>query len=206
MWTGKRIVREGDDGKMGNGLPLHFSLWPQRCSGWSTRVLEQSDSQIPFISHSPSFYKEPEAVAITVVLLSTCAAALAAATVDKRSCRRAPSTVSTFSTTTFEEAMAAADTDWFHKKLRCDRTSFLRLYQEVHAAYTRKPVANSECPLVKRFALTMMYFAQGGTMDSAASVLGISRPSALVYINDCIEVLSPMAAKYCTWICPEQVK
>ncbi|GMF31910.1 unnamed protein product [Phytophthora fragariaefolia] len=166
------------------------------CSGWSTRVLEQSDSQIRFISHSLNFYMEPEAVAITVVLLRTCAAALAAATVDKRSCRRAPSTVSMFSTTTFEEEMAAADTEWFHKKLRCDRMSFLRLYREVHATYKRKPAANSKCPLVKRFSLTMMYFAHGGTMDSATSVLGISRPRAVVYINNCIEVLSSIATKY----------
>ncbi|EGZ10365.1 hypothetical protein PHYSODRAFT_518778 [Phytophthora sojae] len=99
---------------------------------------------------------EPKAVAIAAVLLSTCATALTTATIDKRSCRRAPST-----------------------KLCCDRASFLRLYREVHAAYKRKPAANSKCPLVKRFALTMMYFAQGGTMDSAASVMGILRPRAV---------------------------
>ncbi|GMF27643.1 unnamed protein product [Phytophthora lilii] len=137
---------------------------------------------------------DPEAVAVTVVLLSACTAAPAAATFDKRRCRRPPTGVSTFPTTTFEDAMAAPSTNWFRKKLRCDRQSFLLLYREFHAACKRKPAANSKCPLAKRFALTMLYLAQGGTMDEAATVLGISRPRAVVYINDCLDVLSSMAA------------
>eukprot|EP00644_Phytophthora_capsici_P005956 jgi/Phyca11/97861/e_gw1.2.1218.1 len=90
--------------------------------------------------------------------------------------------------------MAAPSTNWFRKKLRCDRQSFLLLYREFHAACKRKPAANSKCPLVKRFALTILYLAQGGTMDEAATVLGISRPRSVVYINDCLDVLSSMAA------------
>jgi hypothetical protein len=127
-------------------------------------VLKQSDSPKPLILQLLHHCMDPEAAVIAVVLLSTCAAALAAAASDKRSCRRASSTVSTFSTTTFEEAMAADETDWFHQKLICDRSSFLRFYRDVHAAYKRKPAANSKCPLGKRFSLTMMYFAQGGTL------------------------------------------
>ncbi|KAE9054829.1 hypothetical protein PF002_g33031 [Phytophthora fragariae] len=139
---------------------------------------------------------DPEAAAVAIVVLSACAAAITAATLDKRRCRRPSSTVSTFRTTTFEEAMRAPSTTWFHKKLRCDRESFIRMYREVHAAFKRKPAANSKCPLVKRFALTMLYLEQGGTMDSAATVLGISRPRAVVYINECLGVLSTVAATY----------
>ncbi|KAG3080098.1 hypothetical protein PI125_g20547 [Phytophthora idaei] len=42
----------------------------------------------------------------------------------------------------------------------------------------------------------MLYLAQGGTMDEAAIVLGISRPRAVVYINDCLGVPSAVSAKY----------
>eukprot|EP00644_Phytophthora_capsici_P016138 jgi/Phyca11/62213/gw1.28.273.1 len=80
---------------------------------------------------------DPEAVAVIVVLLGACTASLAAATFDKRCCRRPPTGVSTFPTTTFEDAMAAPSTNWFRKKLRCDRQSFLLLYREFHAACKR---------------------------------------------------------------------
>ncbi|KAG4228079.1 hypothetical protein PC116_g23555 [Phytophthora cactorum] len=132
---------------------------------------------------------DAEAKAVTVVMLSACAAVLTAATMDKRSCRKPLHT-------TFEDALHAPRTNWFNKKLRCDRESFLRMYRKVHAAYKPKPAPNSMCPLVKRFALTMLYLAQGGTMDEAATVLGISRPRAVVYINDCLDVPSAMSAKY----------
>ncbi|KAG3124320.1 hypothetical protein PI124_g23382 [Phytophthora idaei] len=122
---------------------------------------------------------DTEAVAVTAVLLSACTAA----TVDKRRCRRPPAAVSTFPTTTFEDAMAAPSTDWFHKKLRCDRVSFLLMYRDFHDACKRKPAANSKRPLVKQFALTILYLAQGGTMDKAATVLGVSCPRAVVYIK-----------------------
>ena len=122
--------------------PNNIGIWSlRRGVGWSTSVL---DSQIPFILPLLHYCMDREADAIAVVLLTTCSAALAAATSDKRSCRRAPSTVSTFPTTTFEDAMAAAETDWFHTKLRCDGTSFLCLYRDVNAAYKRKPAANSK--------------------------------------------------------------
>ncbi|OWY97753.1 hypothetical protein PHMEG_00031640 [Phytophthora megakarya] len=42
----------------------------------------------------------------------------------------------------------------------------------------------------------MMYFTQGGTLDSAASVLRISRSRAVVYINECINVLNSMVTKH----------
>ncbi|KAF1788103.1 hypothetical protein GQ600_18714 [Phytophthora cactorum] len=140
----------------------------------------KSSALLPSISQSitpPQM--DAEAKAVTVVMLSACAAVLTAATMDKRSCRKPLHT-------TFEDALHAPRTNWFNKKLRCDRESFLRMYRKVHAAYKPKPAPNSMCPLVKRFALTMLYLAQGGTMDEAATVLGISRPRAVVYINDSV--------------------
>ncbi|KAL3666267.1 hypothetical protein V7S43_008518 [Phytophthora oleae] len=94
---------------------------------------------------------DPEAVAVTVAVLIACSAAIAAATMDKRSCRKPPSAISTFSTTTFEDALNAPSTDWFHKKLRCDRrdhkfgsldagnfqASRCSLYQRLHGSYQR---------------------------------------------------------------------
>ncbi|OWZ07323.1 hypothetical protein PHMEG_00020298 [Phytophthora megakarya] len=49
---------------------------------------------------------------------------------------------------------------------------------------------------IKRVALTMNYLAQGGTMDQAATVLGISRSRACVYINETMVVLSTMAKRF----------
>ncbi|POM69758.1 LOW QUALITY PROTEIN: RxLR effector candidate protein [Phytophthora palmivora] len=85
---------------------------------------------------------EPESVAIAVMLFSTCAAALAAVTIVKRSCRRAPTTVSTFSTTTSYDVIARRSCAFIGRCI-------------LHSAYKRKPTANSKCPLVKRFALTI---------------------------------------------------
>ncbi|ETL80565.1 hypothetical protein F442_06086 [Phytophthora nicotianae P10297] len=39
----------------------------------------------------------------------------------------------------------------------------------------------------------MLYLAKGGTMEKAATALGISRPRSVVYINETLDVLSAMA-------------
>ncbi|KAE9109154.1 hypothetical protein PF010_g11646 [Phytophthora fragariae] len=88
---------------------------------------------------------------VCAVVLSRAAAAIAVA-VDGRSVRAAPSRVSTFSSTTFERAMRAKDTSWFHKKLRCERQSFLLVYQAVYAAWGDKPGANAKRSVLKRGA------------------------------------------------------
>ncbi|KAE9339868.1 hypothetical protein PF008_g11370 [Phytophthora fragariae] len=129
---------------------------------------------------------------VCAVVLSRAAAAIAVA-VDGRSVRAAPSRVSTFSSTTFERAMRAKDTSWFHKKLRCERQSFLLVYQAVYAAWGDKPGANAKRSVLKRVALTMLYLAQGGTMVQAATVMGMSRSRAVVYINESLDVLGTMA-------------
>jgi hypothetical protein len=43
---------------------LHFSLREQRCSGWSKRVLEQSDSPKPFILQLLQNCMDPEAAVV----------------------------------------------------------------------------------------------------------------------------------------------
>ncbi|KAG3232211.1 hypothetical protein PI124_g22700 [Phytophthora idaei] len=73
--------------------------------------------------------------------------------------------------------MRAKKTDWFHKKLRCEKASFLRIFKEAEASTDRLPAANRS------------------TMDQAASVMGVSRPRAVVYINDTLEVLVKMAKR-----------
>ncbi|KAG6944379.1 hypothetical protein JG687_00017905 [Phytophthora cactorum] len=68
--------------------------------------------------------------------------------------------------------MKATRTTWFHKIFRMDKASFLRIYEILHAAWPQKPAANSRTKLIKRVALTLLYLAQGCTMDTAASMLG----------------------------------
>jgi hypothetical protein len=119
--------------------------------------------------------------AVLAVVIGVCASAAIVATADKRSARAPPSGIkSTFTSTTFEQAMRASKTNWFHKKLRCDKASFIRIYKEVEASSECLPAANSKTPLIKRVALTINYLAVGGTMYQEATVMGVSRPRAVV--------------------------
>jgi hypothetical protein len=138
---------------------------------------------------------DDETAAIVAVVAAACSCASIVA-VDKRSIRAPPSGTSTFRNRTFEQAMQASSTNWFHKKLRMDKGSFVRVYELVRDASPRLPAANSHMRLIKRVALTIIYLAQGCTMDAAASILGISRPRAVVYINDTLDVLSSLASTY----------
>ncbi|KAF4133450.1 hypothetical protein GN958_ATG17379, partial [Phytophthora infestans] len=88
---------------------------------------------------------------------------------------RPTSKVFTFPTAPFEDALGASNTDWFHKKLRCDCKSFQRICREVHAAYECKPAANRG------------NYGLGCLNNGNFSV---------VYIYECMEVLSHMTAKY----------
>ncbi|KAG3139001.1 hypothetical protein PC129_g18110 [Phytophthora cactorum] len=67
--------------------------------------------------------------------------------------------------------MRAKKTNWFHKKLRCDKASFLRIFKEVEASTNRLPASN------------------GSKCD------GVSWPRAVVYINDTLEMLVKMAKR-----------
>ncbi|KAE9055764.1 hypothetical protein PF006_g32864, partial [Phytophthora fragariae] len=94
---------------------------------------------------------------------------------DKRGHGSERCRVSTFSSTTFEQALEGKETDWFRKKLRCDMASFLLIYRAIYAACPQKPAANAKHKLIKRVALVMYYLAQGGQMDQAGMPLGSFR-------------------------------
>ncbi|KAG3109616.1 hypothetical protein PI124_g11297 [Phytophthora idaei] len=116
--------------------------------------------------------------AILAVVWGACVSAVVAAA-DKRCLRQPPKAPMTFKVHAFDTALRIPGTGWFHKKLRCDKESFLRIYALVHAAWGREPGPNCKNQVIKRVALTMLYLAQGGTMDQAATVMGISRPKTM---------------------------
>ncbi|KAG2778164.1 hypothetical protein PC129_g3543 [Phytophthora cactorum] len=88
--------------------------------------------------------------------------------------RQPPTAIMTFPTRTFEAALRTKGTGWFHKKRRYDKSFFLRIYKLVHVAWGREPAPNCKHQVIKHVALAMLYLAQGGTMDQAATKLGIS--------------------------------
>jgi hypothetical protein len=133
--------------------------------------------------------------AVIAVVLGACVSAVVVAA-NKRGLRQPPGPSMTFPARAFEEALRTPGTGWFHKKLRCDRKSFLRIYKLVRAAWGNEPGPNCKHKLIKRVAVTMLYLAQGGTMDQAASALGISRSRGVVYINETLAVLSAMARRF----------
>ncbi|OWZ17636.1 hypothetical protein PHMEG_0008403 [Phytophthora megakarya] len=136
------------------------------------------------------------AAILAVVVAASLSAVIA--TADKRGLRRPPKTPKTFNTRAFETVLGTPGTGWFHDKLRCDKKSFLRIYRLVHSAWGREPGPKTKNPVIKRVALTRLYLAKGGTMDQAATALGISRPRSVVYINETLDVLSTMAKyMYC---------
>ncbi|ETK73113.1 hypothetical protein L915_19913, partial [Phytophthora nicotianae] len=130
--------------------------------------------------------------AILAVVVAAASVSAVIATVDKRGLRRPPKAPKTFNTRAFETALRTPGTGWFHDKLRCNKKSFQRMLL-VHAAWGREPGTNTKNPVIKRVALTMLYLVKGGTMDQAATALGISRPRSVAYINKTQDVLSAMA-------------
>ncbi|GMF31773.1 unnamed protein product [Phytophthora fragariaefolia] len=66
----------------------------------------------------------------------------------------------------------------------------------MRGAWGSEPGPNFKHKIIKRVALTMNYLAQGGTMDQAATALGISRSLAVVYTNQTPHVLSAMAKTF----------
>ncbi|GLE07340.1 hypothetical protein PINS_up017502 [Pythium insidiosum] len=126
--------------------------------------------------------------AVVAAVTAVCVAAVTVA-VDQRALRREATNTSTYPTRTFEEAMAAPATNWFHTKLRCSKTFFREIYALVRGACTKLPAPNSKHKLIKRLALTMLYLAQSGTIDEAATVLGIPRSRAVTYISEILDIL-----------------
>ncbi|KAG7380852.1 hypothetical protein PHYPSEUDO_006745 [Phytophthora pseudosyringae] len=112
------------------------------------------------------------AAILTVVIGASVSAAVVAA--DKRGLRQPPKATMTFPTRMLETALRTKGTGWFHKKLRCDKASFLRIYELMYAAWGHEPGPNCKHQVIKRVALTMQYLAQGGTMDQVATALSVS--------------------------------
>ncbi|ETL27315.1 hypothetical protein L916_19123, partial [Phytophthora nicotianae] len=112
--------------------------------------------------------------AILAVVVAAASVSAVIATVDNRGLRRPPKAPKTFNTRAFETALRTRE-------------------QVVHAAWGREPGPNTKNPVIKRVALTKLYLAKGGTIDQAATALGISRPRSVVYINETLDVLSAMA-------------
>ncbi|KAJ8533503.1 hypothetical protein ON010_g13751 [Phytophthora cinnamomi] len=69
---------------------------------------------------------------VLAVVLAACVSSVVAMD-DQRGLRQPPTATMTFPTYTFERALRTPGTGWFRKKLRCDKKSFLRIYELVHA-------------------------------------------------------------------------
>lgn len=110
--------------------------------------------------------------------------------------RRREKNINTFSTKAYERALVALRTKWFHKKMRCDRKTFLRIAQLVCDRWERKLHHNVKHNAAKRVALTLIYLANGGSIDMSASLLGISKTHAVVYIHEILAILFKMKKEY----------
>ncbi|ETM99550.1 hypothetical protein PPTG_24407 [Phytophthora nicotianae INRA-310] len=106
--------------------------------------------------------------------------------------------VNTFASNAFDKAVASRRTKWFHRKMRCDRRTFFAIVTLVQSQWIGKIHHNTKHNLTKRVAVTMVYLASGGSTDNAATVLGMSKSSAVVYINQVLSVLSKMAKQKIT--------
>ncbi|KAJ8542439.1 hypothetical protein ON010_g12375 [Phytophthora cinnamomi] len=160
--------------------------------GWCPRapVFRTPKFAVPAVAYLCQDAMDDETAARIAEVTGACMGAAMITVVDKRRMRAPPSGTSTFRNTTFEEAMNPTSTNWFHKKLRMDKVLFIRIYKVLTDAWPHKPAANSRGKLIKRVALTILYLAQGCTMEAVASMLGISRPRAVMYIDDTLDVLN----------------
>lgn len=129
---------------------------------------------------------------VVICVLQCVCAAISALCSDRRRLGGLPRTnVNTFSATAFERAMAAKKTKWFNVKMRCSKNTFLAVAAFVRLNWKGRIHHNVKFDITRRVAVTMIYLSTGGTIDSAASVMGMS--SAVVYINHVLAVLTRMA-------------
>ncbi|KAE8986662.1 hypothetical protein PR003_g18352 [Phytophthora rubi] len=135
-------------------------------------------------------------VAVLCVMQCICAA-LAALCSDRRRLGGAKREhVNTFAATAFDRAMQSKKTKWFYKKMRCDKRTFLAVVTRVRQDWVGYIHHNAKFGITKRVAVTLIYLSTGGTIDSAASLMGMSKPSAVMYINQVLAVLSRMAKQH----------
>ncbi|GMF29601.1 unnamed protein product [Phytophthora lilii] len=106
------------------------------------------------------------------------ALAISALCSDRRHLGGRPRTnVNTFPSTAFDRAMAAKKTKWFNVKVLWDKHTFLAL---VRLNWKGRLHHNVKFDITRRVAVPMIYLSTGGTIDSAASLMGVSKSSAVV--------------------------
>ncbi|KAF4135886.1 DDE superfamily endonuclease [Phytophthora infestans] len=82
--------------------------------------------------------------------------------------------------------------------MRCDKRTFLAVVALVRLNWRERIHHNVKFDITKRVAVTIIYLSTGGTIDSAATVMGMSKTSAVVYICQVLSVLTKMAKEEIT--------
>ncbi|OWZ14109.1 hypothetical protein PHMEG_00012459 [Phytophthora megakarya] len=77
--------------------------------------------------------------------------------------------------------------------MRCDKRTFLAVVTRVQQHWKDRIHHNAKFGIHKRVAVTLVYLSTGSTIDSAASLMGMSKSSAVIYINQVLKVLQRMA-------------
>ncbi|KAF4145972.1 hypothetical protein GN958_ATG01289 [Phytophthora infestans] len=133
-------------------------------------------------------------LAVLCMLQCVCTAVSALCSDRRRLGGETRSSVNTFAATAFDRAMQTKKTKWFHSKMRCDKRTFLAVVALVRINWRERIHHNVKFDITKRVAVTIIYLSTGGTIDSAGTVMGMSKTSAVVYI---CQVLSYTFAKCC---------
>ncbi|OWZ08275.1 LOW QUALITY PROTEIN: hypothetical protein PHMEG_00019208 [Phytophthora megakarya] len=79
--------------------------------------------------------------------------------------------------------------------MSCDKPTFLAVVALVKLNWIGRIHHNAKFDITKRVAVTMIYLSSGSTIDSDASLLGMSKTSAVAYTTQVFTVLIKMAKK-----------
>ncbi|OWZ08507.1 LOW QUALITY PROTEIN: hypothetical protein PHMEG_00018936 [Phytophthora megakarya] len=79
--------------------------------------------------------------------------------------------------------------------MRCDKRTFLAVVALVELTWIGRIHHNTKFDITKHVAVTMIYLSSGGTIDSAASLLGMWKTSVVGYTTHVFTVLIKMAKK-----------
>ncbi|KAE9018103.1 hypothetical protein PR002_g13194 [Phytophthora rubi] len=84
-------------------------------------------------------------------------AAITALSRDRRQLGGAPrENINTFDSTAYEKAMNSTKTKWFHKKMRCDKRTFLAVAALVRQNWVGHVHHNTNHNITKRVAVTLV--------------------------------------------------
>ena len=110
-----------------------------------------------------------------------------AATGDGRTFRDSKQEILSLQNNQFERALELQLNGWFVKKIRCNLSSFYQIVKKneniwatVHGSL---PAPTARCNIQKRVAILMSYLAQGGQIDTHATLFGISKTRCVYYIH-----------------------